>query len=54
MSNYHNYTTSCEVCGQTRTCNASGLCHRCQVEADERDVIVDEDGEEWVPGGFRL
>lgn len=53
MSN-NPYPTKCSNCGQKRTCNDAGLCHECQQADNEASVIVDENGQEWVPGGFRL
>lgn len=54
MANINGYLENCDSCGQKRTCNDAGLCHKCQVDSDEASVIVDADGQEWVPGGFRL
>lgn len=52
--NLNNYPETCEDCGQERTCNGAGLCHECQQSSNENSVIVDEEGQEWVPGGYAL
>lgn len=51
--NNWNLDRKCPECKQKLFLLATGICHECQVSADERDVIV-IDGEECVPGGFRL
>jgi hypothetical protein len=54
MANLNGYPEQCDVCGLKRTCNDAGLCHECQQADNERCTIVDENGEEWTPGGFAL
>ena len=42
----------CERCNRLRSL-CDGLCHECeQAEHDATVILVD--GEEWVPGGYRL
>ena len=44
----------CNGCGYDRSLR-DGLCHECeQAERDAAVVLVDENGEEWIPGGYRL
>jgi hypothetical protein len=44
----------CENCNQRRTLNDAGLCHECEQAEREAAVIVDENGDEWTPGGYGL
>jgi tRNA(Ile2) C34 agmatinyltransferase TiaS len=44
----------CDTCKQRRTLNSAGICHQCNQKEIEASVIVDENGEEWTPGGYRL
>ena len=44
----------CNGCGYDRSLR-DGLCHECEpAERDAAVVLVDENGEEWIPGGYRL
>jgi len=43
----------CENCGNSRSLR-DGLCHECEQAERDASVITDENGYEWVPGGFRL
>lgn len=43
----------CELCEQWRSLR-DGLCHECEQAGRDAAMIVDENGEEWTFGGFRL
>jgi predicted amidophosphoribosyltransferase len=43
----------CDNCGKHRSL-CDGICHECEQAERDAAVIVDEHGEEWTPGGYRL
>lgn len=43
----------CESCKQVRSLR-DGLCHECEQAERDAAVETDENGEEWVPGGYIL
>lgn len=53
MSNFDPRGGKCESCGKTRSLN-DGLCHECEQAERDASVLVDENGEEWTPGGYAL
>lgn len=44
----------CDECNEKRIIGTDGLCHECRVRLQDEGAVVDDNGEVWVPGGFRL
>jgi hypothetical protein len=54
FSKFQPESDCCDTCGRVRTLR-DGLCHECeQAERDAAPVEIDENGEEWTPGGYAL
>jgi hypothetical protein len=43
----------CDICNKDRSLK-DGICHECEQSKIDSSIIIDENGEEWVPGGYRL
>lgn len=53
MSTFNPRDGICDNCHKQRSLR-DGLCHECEQAARDAAVIVDENGDEWTPGGYRL
>jgi recombinational DNA repair protein RecR len=53
MSTFDPRGGKCDVCGLHRSLR-DGICHECEQTERDASVMVDENSEEWTPGGYRL